>query len=273
MAGLPPRWFPEHRDGEMAPFARAVLYPYPVPDCDFLMERGLPRLVPGGIGADKLRGRVPVLSVGSNRAPLQLRRKFGAQASLPVTAAVARGIDVVFASLLSSSSAVPATGFPSPGAAVELNVAWLDAGQLAHMHETEARGTAYDFIRYHPGLVDHGDRPDRGDEVFAQPVHGYESRFGVLGLDGRPVAHSAVGSRGRAFPEMDGRAMLERVRELAADSGVPREVSLEAWVMAMRGAREARVAVTRAMEAAAIRPDRVPWDIVEGSAGDPDAYM
>lgn len=273
MAELPPEWFPEHRDGGITPFAQAALYPYPVPDSDFLMERGLPTLVPGGIGAERLRGRVPVLSVGSNRSPLQLRRKFGAGASLPVTAAAVDGVDVVFASLVSYYGAVPATGFPCPGVRVELNIAWLDDGQLAHMHDTEARGTAYDFIRYRPGVVDHGARPDRDDPVFGQEVYGYEARAGVLGLDGAPVAHAAVKAVGRTFPEMDEVAMLGKVQGLAAGpDGSPAD-TLEGWVMALRGSRAAREEVMEAMRKTAIRPAGAPWEIIEGVAGAPDAYL
>ena len=272
MAGLPPELFPEHRDGEITPFAQATLYPYPVPDGDFVMEGGLPRPAPGGIEAGMLRGRMPVLSVGSNRSPLQLRRKFGTDSVLPVTTAVLRGVDVVFASLLSYYCAVPATGFPCQGAAAHLNIAWLDETQLAHMHETEARGVAYDFIRYHPGAVDHGDhgaRRDRDDAVFEQPVHGYEARAGVLGFDGQPVAHAAIACDGRVFAEMEEQAMLERVRALLG----PEAATLEEWVMAMRDSREAREGVMRAMEPLTMKPENAPWDIVEGSAGAPESYL
>ena len=269
MAGLPPHLFPEHRDGEITPFAQATLYPYPAPEGDFVMEKGLPRPVPEGIGADTLRGRVPVLSVGSNRSPLQLRRKFGTEALLPVTAAVLRDVDVVFASSLSYYCAVPATGFPCPGAAAHLNVAWLDEAQLAHMHETEARGVAYDFIRYHPGTVDHGTRGDMGDPVFGQPVHGYESRAGVLGLKGQPVAHEAIACDGRVFPAMDETSMLERVRTLAG----PEAATLEEWVLAMRDSRAAREGVMRAMGPLTIKPGNAPWEIIGGKAGAPESYL
>ena len=269
MRELPLEWFPEHRDGEITPFAQAVLYPYPAPEGDSVMEEGLPRLVPDGIGADRLRGRVPVLSVGSNRSPLQLRRKFGLEATIPVTAAALNGVDVVFASQLSPYGAVPATGFPSPGARAGLNIAWLDGGQLELMHRTEDRGVAYDFIRYHPGAVDHGSRPDGNDPVFTQPVYGYEARAGVLGFDGGPVAHAMIAAEGRAFPAMDERAMLERVRGLAKDPAIAPAATLEDWVMAVRESREAREAVIRAMEEAAIKPGDAPWDIIDGAAGDP----
>ena len=273
MAGLPPRWFPEHRDGEITPFAQAVLYPYPVPDGDYVMERGLPRLVPEGVGAGMLRGRTPVLSVGSNRSPLQLRRKFGTDAVVPVTAAALNGVDVVFGALVSYYGAVPATGFPCPGARAELNIAWLDEGQLELMHETEARGIAYDYIRYHPGTVDHGPRPDGGDPVFAQPVHGYEARAGVFGLDGHPVAHGKVAATGRKFKAMGERGMLEEVRALATWAVSPPPATLEEWVLALRGSRALRDEVIKTMAKSAVRSGNAPWDTVEGEAGAAEDYL
>ena len=271
MADLPPQWFPDHAGGEITPFAQAVLYPYPCPEGDFVMDKGIPNLIPDGIGADLLRDRTPVLSVGSNRAPLQLRRKFGEESFLPVTTAVLCDVDVVFAALVSYYGAVPATGFPSPGARARLNIAWLDEGQLAHMHDTEARGIAYDFIRYHPGLVDHGPGRDRGDPAFDQPVFGYEARAGVLGFDGIPVAHAGVECGGRSFPAMGERDMLERISHFAGDRVA--DSDLEEWILSIRESRAARDDIMRAMEGMAIKPDGAPWDIVEGAAGDPEAYL
>ena len=69
MDTLPENWFPEHVGGEIAPLAQALLYPYPAPAGDFYMRDGLPLEAPHGIDPGALYGRVPVLSVGSNRAP------------------------------------------------------------------------------------------------------------------------------------------------------------------------------------------------------------
>lgn len=273
MTALPSEWFPGHEDGVITPLAQAMLYPYPAPQGDFFMVDGLPRLAPDGIGADALRGRVPVLSVGSNRAPLQLRRKFGPGASLPVTAAILHDVDIVFAASLSYYGAVPATGFPSQGARVALNIAWLDADQLSHMHDTEALGIAYDFIRYHPGAVSHGDRPDADDPVFGQPVHGYESRAGVLGFDGKPMAHAAIKAEGRVFPAIDEPSMLSRVQAMGQPLPEGDDTPLEDWITAMQASRSARDEVMHRMEAIALHPQSMPWDILDTEAGNPEAYL
>ena len=198
MDALPENWFPEHVGGEIAPLAQALLYPYPAPAGDFYMRDGLPLEAPHGIDPGALYGRVPVLSVGSNRAPLQLRRKFGAGASLPVTSCQLIDADVVFAASLSFYCAIPATACPSPGTVARLNVTWLDQAQLDHMHDTEAVGIAYDYVQIGTGVVDHGQRP--ADKVFDQPVFGYQARAGVLARDGGPLHSAGLQQRGVSLP-------------------------------------------------------------------------
>ena len=146
MAALPPEWFPEHNNGKIKPLARALLYPYPAPTGDFYMQNGSLFLVPEGIRADKLRGRIPVLGVGSNCAPLQLRRKFR-KGFVPVTAATLHNADVVFAAHLSSYCAVPATAVASPGTRVMLNIAWLNKDQLKVMDKSEGLKSASERLK------------------------------------------------------------------------------------------------------------------------------
>ena len=54
-----------------------------------------------------------VLSVGSNRAPVQLLRKFGPDSLLPVTLARLHDCDITHAAILGYYAAVPCTAFPS----------------------------------------------------------------------------------------------------------------------------------------------------------------
>ena len=264
---LPETWFPDHVDGVITPLAQALLYPYPAPAGDFFMEDGLLRECPQGIDPALLDGRVPVLSVGSNRAPLQLRRKFGAAASLPVTACTLHDADIVFAASLSFYSAIPATACPCPGVAVRLNIAWLDEAQLNHMHDTEALGIAYDFVCLDDGLIDHGGRPDAA--VFGQPVYGYQARAGVLLQDQAPVAHQAIAARGRRFAEADEAAMLDWARTLTG----AQEMSRDDWIMAMRSSRAARDPVIAALAEHGFTPPGQPWQVVEARAGNAEAFL
>jgi hypothetical protein len=261
-------WFPEHRNGVICPLAQAKLYPYPAPSVDFWMRDGVPELRPDGIGADELSGREAVISVGSNRTPLQLRRKFGKAAELPVTACILKDCDIAYAATLSFYCAAPATAFPCPGTSVALNVAWLDDQQLAHMHDTEALGVAYDYVRLDCGLVDHGRRSGR---VFNQAVYGYQSRAGLLGFDGYAVALKAISATGRTAAAMTETEVLRRIKSIAGD-----ERSLDDWLTAMRGDRSFRLEVMdKLMEYALPSPPSktMPWQVMDVTAAHPDHYL
>ena len=154
---------------------RARLYPYPAPVGGYLLANGmLYYLDQAKINRHKwlLDGRVAVLSVGSNRAPVQLLRKFGNNAVVPVTPARLFDCDIVHAAMLGYYAAVPCTAYPSDGCIVSLNVAWLDSTQLEQMHRTEGIGVAYDYVIMR-NVVHDMVVPD-------QPVYGYSARSGVL---------------------------------------------------------------------------------------------
>ena len=134
-----------------------------------------------------LAGRTAVLSVGSNRAPVQLRRKFGDTAVVPVTPAILHDCDIVHAATISYYGAVSCTAHPSAGTDVMLNIAWLDPDQLQIMHRTEALGIAYDYVRMFAGLcgASSGTTAAGGEIVKAsEPVFGYSARSGVLDVGG-----------------------------------------------------------------------------------------
>ncbi|MDG4718432.1 hypothetical protein [Thalassospira aquimaris] len=131
---------------------RAFLYPYDAPDQDFLFSAGQIK----SLGTDEVLsqtiGRVPVLAVGSNRAPVQLTRKFSHQNisdTIPVTLGWMMHHDIVYSTHISGYGAVPATLAPSPGTRVRIAVTWLDAGQLAHMHVTESVPVQYQYVGLH----------------------------------------------------------------------------------------------------------------------------
>ena len=265
MAALPPEWFPEHDNNDkIKPLARALLYPYPAPTGDFYMQDGLPCLVPEGISADELRGRIPVLGVGSNRAPLQLRRKFR-KGFVPVTAATLHGADVVFAAHLSSYCAVAATVVASPGTRVTLNIAWLDSDQFMIMNDTEDLGGVYDLIGYEKGMVTHGCRPDGDDEVFHQPIYGYEARNGVLGIDGGAVAHAGVRAEGRHLPEMNQTMMFEKLRSLLNGVDIP----LEQWINHMLKCGRQRIACAEVLRSRELpKTPSSPWKVMNARIRD-----
>ena len=84
--------------------------------------------------------RIPVLAVGSNASPAQVRRKM-ANARLPtlvpITAVNVRGLAVGISAHISRPGYLPATPVPDAGAVSNLWVVWLDADALRAMDATE----------------------------------------------------------------------------------------------------------------------------------------
>ncbi len=268
---LPQNWFPDHDDtGQITPLAQAKSYPYPAPQGDFWMRDGLPELRPDGIKASECQSRHPVISVGSNRAPLQLRRKFGDRANLPVTACVLHDCDIVYAATMSYYCAVPATAYPSPGTKVFLNIAWLDDDQLTHMHATEALGVAYDFVQLDDGLVDHGVRDDMA--FFDQPVFGYQSRAPMMAIDPVahvPVAHATIPAEGRQFQALDQAAMLSHLKSIAGAD----HLHLDDWLESLRADKTKRLDVMAQLSSHAVALGDAPWRILDATATGIDRYL
>ncbi|WP_369031993.1 hypothetical protein [Streptomyces adonidis] len=85
-------------------------------------------------------GRVPVLAVGSNASPGQLRHKmaeFGIRAPLPMTRVKVTGVEVGVSAHVSLLGYVSASPFNAPGNVRELFVTWLDPDQLAVIDASE----------------------------------------------------------------------------------------------------------------------------------------
>ncbi len=84
--------------------------------------------------------RVPVLTVGSNASPAQLRYKmteFGIAAPVPMVRARVRGIEVGVSAHVSRAGYVSASPVKAPSAARELFVIWLDPRQLTAIDASE----------------------------------------------------------------------------------------------------------------------------------------
>ena len=246
---------------------RARLYPYRAPDGGYLLSAGqLYPLRQADIDrqADSLfAGRVPVLSVGSNRAPVQLLRKFGDQAVVPVTPARLHDCDIVHTAYLGYYAAVPCTAFPAKGVVAHLNVAWLDQDQLQQMHRTEGIGVAYDFVEMQG--VEHQFAVPQG------PVFGYAARFGVLDCgDGAPAGLAAIPVRGRVFQTLDQQAAATLVRRLGGGDDAR---SLDRFLRDMQADKPARDALVDRLRRHAIHPVTPPWRVVPVTADDIDDYL
>lgn len=119
-----------------APRDRPLLYPGVWPSRSALLDGD--RLRP----LDRLThpGRTPVLAVGSNASPAQLRHKmaeFGITAPVPLTRVRVSGLAVGVSAHISLAGYVSAAPVRRPGAVTELFFTWLDAGQLEVVDASE----------------------------------------------------------------------------------------------------------------------------------------
>ena len=245
---------------------RARLYPYSAPSGGYLLANGaLYDLDQKMIDRHPsiFDGRAAVLSVGSNRAPVQLRRKFGDAAIIPVTPARLFDCDIVHAAMLGFYAAVPCTAFPCAGCIVSLNVAWLDAQQLEQMHRTEGIGVAYDYVMMqdvvHDFLV-----PD-------QPVYGYSARSGVLDYAGGiPAALPAIAAVGRRFPEVSQADAAARVRQL---TGCNDSRSYAEFIADVQRDKKARDSIVAGLQKHALVAETPQWHALAVSVSGIDAFL
>jgi hypothetical protein len=119
-----------------APRDHPLLYPGVWPADSGLLDGN--RLLP----LDRLRheDRAPVLAVGSNASPAQLRHKmaqYGITSPIPMVRTRVTGIDVGVSAHVSLLGYVSASPFEAPGVVRELFVTWLDAEQLAVIDASE----------------------------------------------------------------------------------------------------------------------------------------
>ncbi|WP_328883411.1 hypothetical protein [Streptomyces sp. NBC_00299] len=119
-----------------APRDHPLLYPGAWPSDSGLLDGD--RLLP----LDHLvyDDRVPVLAVGSNACPGQLRRKmaaFGIVTPLPMVKVRVTGVEVGVSAHVSRVGYVSASPFEAPGHVRELFITWLDSEQLAVIDASE----------------------------------------------------------------------------------------------------------------------------------------
>ncbi|MEU4832411.1 hypothetical protein [Streptosporangium sp. NPDC023615] len=127
------------------------------------------------LGAAPLEARHPVVAVGSNAAPGQLRRKFtaaGVRAVVPLTPAAVHGVAPGVSAHISRYAYLPATPIGARGASL-LFVVWVDETQLAVLDATEPnyRRTVLPGDSF-PVTLSSGET--------LPPCHVYVSRHGCL---------------------------------------------------------------------------------------------
>lgn len=238
----PPLWpVPQDRAERLA---LATSYPFAIPEDSYLYLDGAVLPLPAD---EELRGRTPVLAVGSNQSPDQLRRKFAPMPKpmrVPVTRCWLEGFDVIYATHLSRYGSIPGALHPVPGCRVRLSITWLDPDQLAVVHETELTGENYVYARLDGAAA----RLEDGTRL--AELNAYVSLNGALNIDGRPRALAAMRAESRPYPAI---LQPEALALLHARHGHGR--SLESMILAVIEDPAERRRLTGIMRLDAIRAD------------------
>ncbi len=191
-----------------SPHDHPLTYPGAWPDDSALLDGDL--LLP----LDRLvhDGRTPVLAVGSNACPAQLRRKmqaFGIDSPVPLVKTRVTGLAVGVSAHVSRLGYLAAAPFLAPGRVTELFLTWLDDEQLAVIDASE--GVPRPDGNYARAWL---PAPDVGidltDGTSLPGAYVYVNRHGVLD-DGTGAPRTHPGQRPLLTELLSGSA---RLREL-----------------------------------------------------------
>ncbi|CAL9368183.1 hypothetical protein [Streptomyces sp. enrichment culture] len=193
---------------DVVPRDDPLSYPGAWPDRSGLLDGD--RLLP--LGRLVHPDRTPVLAVGSNASPGQLRRKLalaGLRAPLPMVKVRVTGVAAGVSAHVSRMGYVSASPVHAPGAVRELFVTWLDAAQLAVVDASEGVPLpAGNFRRaWLPGSE---VRVELEDGRTLPGVYAYVNRRGVL-RDGTGAPRAHPGQRALLTELL---VALPRLREL-----------------------------------------------------------
>ncbi|WP_219049567.1 hypothetical protein, partial [Streptomyces sp. JJ66] len=220
--GVSGRTVAEGGFGEV-PLLRPLEYPGRVVTEAVLLDGD--ELVPwrAGAGGAGTAGRVPVVAVGSNAAPAQVRYKLalaGVPGPVPMVPVRVAGLAVGHSGHVSVAGYVAYAPYPAPGRQARAVLLWLDAAQLAVVDASERfnyRRVRLPAERF--PVYDTGGAVDVGQGAYV-----YAGSRGLL-ADADRAAPRAAGSQHAVLGEL-----LERSRTLRElFGGTPRE-----WVERVR---------------------------------------
>ena len=223
---LTPTASPSDRPRRPRSVARALAYPYDVPDCSYVIHAGHVQPIASDDDLYELTGsdfgaRYPVIACGSNQSPSALAWKFSQPEDglVPVVRIRLHDFDTVYCAHFAGYGSVPAPLHPAPGTVVTLFVNWLTESQLAHMHTTETGRGNYVFGELSNLNVEHecGPAIDRAGA--------YVTTRGALALDGCAVPLAEVEAMGRSNPALRQRDLIQSLLNLHS-----REDTVEAFV-------------------------------------------
>ena len=234
---------------------RAELYPYNAPNYGFLLNNGKIEPIPENLN---LLNKIPILAIGSNRAPSQLLRKFGTKEIVAVTPAIVRNCDVIYASIISYYGAIPATLWPKKGSEIKLSIIWLNNVQLEIMHDSEAVGKAYDFVEFKDGLVDR-----KSLFYLDSKVYGYVSRSGALnfGLNNSEIrALSAIKAKKRYLKSVNQDKAIKLVSKIIWGRNKEKDIYL--FRKKIVSDKIYRIEIINKLQNMGISPKKTPWTVL-----------
>ena len=231
-------------------FERAINYPYKAPTTSFTFKNGK---FYHGIQIS-LKNRVPIISIGSNRSPYQLKNKFGINENLCVTPAKLYNSIVVYAASISAYGSIPATQWPCEGSVSDLNLLWLSYDQLQIMHLSEGLGIAYNYVELDKDCV------IINEVDYSGSIFGYISvRGGYLFEDNLPFQLKNIKSNVSSYSSINEYEALNKLF-LNNPSG---ENSLECWLKKMISNKSMRLSLIEKMSKKSFLPSNVPWKVLE----------
>jgi hypothetical protein len=235
---------------KFTPYNRAVNYPYYAPNYAFSFYKG--QFVKGV--CFNLENRIPILSVGSNRSPYQLKRKFSLNEDICVTPAKLFDSDIVYAASISAYGSMPATQWPSEGTVVDLNVLWLKEEQLSIMHLTEDVGIAYHFVKLQQSSV------KLIDFEYSNDIYGYVSIAGVLPFnESVPKRLSAIYASNIKLDSINEYEALLSTMNILEN----KKQNLEQWLTKVIENKKYRYEVHENLKNIALKPKKTNWKIIE----------
>ena len=239
------KFFPEYNW-----FEKAINYPYEAPKTSFTFKNGK---FYQGIHIS-LKNRVPIISVGSNRSPYQLKNKFGINENLCVTPAKLYNSIVVYAASISAYGSIPATQWPCEGSVSDLSLLWLSYDQLQIMHLSEGLGIAYNYVELDKDSI------IIQDEDYSGSIFGYISLRGVyLFEDNLPSQLINIKSNVNTYSSIN---EYEALHKLFLDYSSSQN-SLKCWLKKIITNKNMRLSLIKKMSKRSLSPSNVPWKVLD----------
>ena len=237
-------YFPKH-----TPFQKAIHYPYNSPQGPFTLKGG--KLLKGI--HISLKSRIPVISIGSNRSPYQLKNKFGLNENLCTIPITLYDSDIVYAASISSYGSIPATQWPVHGVISKLNLLWLNEKQLKKMHLSEGLGIAYDFAELDRETIKIKNLDYSG------PVFAYISTRGVFSFDiNMPIRIEKIVSFNSNLCSLNEKNALKKLKYLELEHSI----DFKGWLYKLILDKSFRFKIIEKMSKRSIFPKKTPWKIL-----------